>query len=103
VNYDLATMPALFNTYYTFSQAYSFTGTLDTSFAELAPELVTNGVKHSTYINQYNSGNNSGGARSLRRTGRSSPVVPPMSRRMISSSALTSIEGWQLATAMGGY
>jgi len=62
VNYDLSTAPAQFTPYYTFSQAYSFTGTLDTSFATLAPELVTNSAARSTYIDQYNSGNNSGGA-----------------------------------------
>ena len=62
VNYDLATAPAQFNPYYTFSQAYSLTGALDTSFAELAPGLVTNGATQSTFVNQYNSGDNSGGA-----------------------------------------
>ena len=64
LNYDLATMPAQFNPYYTFSQAYSLTNAvpLDTNFSQLYPQLVTNGVHRSTYIDHFNSGNNTAGA-----------------------------------------
>ncbi len=59
LNYDLATAPAQFNSYYTFSQAYSMQGRLDSSLAELYPTLTTDAVKQALYIDQYNSGNNS--------------------------------------------
>ena len=59
LNYDLATMPRQFKNYYTFSQAYSMPGPLDSSLAQLYPELVSNNAKRALYIGQYNSGNNS--------------------------------------------
>ena len=58
LNYDLATPPAQFSDYYTFSEAYSVQGALDASFATLYPELVTNSSKQALYIGQYNSGHN---------------------------------------------
>lgn len=62
INYDLGTLPAQFSSYYTFSQTYSLQGRLDSSFAKLSPELVTDSAKRSSYIDHYNSGNNSGSA-----------------------------------------
>ncbi len=59
LNYDLATLPARFEDYYTFSQAYSMPGLLDSSWPQLYPELATNSAKQALYIRQYNSGNNS--------------------------------------------
>lgn len=59
VNYDLATMPGQFSDYYTFSEAYSMQGPLDSSLAQLYPALITNSAQQSIYIGQYNSGNNS--------------------------------------------
>ena len=57
--YDLATNPAQFNTYYTFSTAYSAKGLLDASLTQLTPALVTNQDKQSLYMEYYYSGNNS--------------------------------------------
>jgi hypothetical protein len=59
LNYDLATMPGQFSDYYTFSEAYSMQGPLDSSLAQLYPALITNSAQQSIYIGQYNSGNNS--------------------------------------------
>jgi sphingomyelin phosphodiesterase acid-like 3 len=59
LNYDLAANPGQFNSYYTFSKAYSMQGPLDSSLAQLYPALVTNNAKQALYIGQYNSGNNS--------------------------------------------
>jgi sphingomyelin phosphodiesterase acid-like 3 len=59
LNYDLATMPRQFKDYYTFSQAYSMQGPLDSSLVQLYSELVSNNAKRALYIGQYNSGNNS--------------------------------------------
>ena len=59
LNYDLATMPAQFNSYYTFSEAYSMRGSLHTSLGQLYPALIMNNAKQNLYKGQYNSGNNS--------------------------------------------
>jgi sphingomyelin phosphodiesterase acid-like 3 len=60
VNYDLATAPAGFSTYYTFSSAYLLQGQLDASLEKLYPELGTDSAKRAFYMEHYNSGNNSG-------------------------------------------
>jgi len=57
-NYDLASMPGQFSSYYNFSSAYSMQGFLDVSLSELRPALVTNGEKQALYRGYYNSGNN---------------------------------------------
>ena len=59
LNYDLATLPAGFNSYYTFSEAYSMQGSLDAFFAKLYPALVAKPATQALYSVQYNSGNNS--------------------------------------------
>lgn len=59
VNYDLATLPGQFNSYYTFSAAYSMQGPLDSSLAQLYPALVTNNAKQALYRGLYESGHNS--------------------------------------------
>ncbi len=59
LNYDLATNPAQFNTYYTFSKAYSMQGPLDASLAQLTPALVTDQAKQALYRGHYFSGNDS--------------------------------------------
>jgi sphingomyelin phosphodiesterase acid-like 3 len=59
LNYDLASNPATFNNYYTFSAAYSSQGLLDASLTQLTPALVTNQDKQSLYRGYYYSGNNS--------------------------------------------
>jgi sphingomyelin phosphodiesterase acid-like 3 len=66
LNYDLAINPAQFNSYYTFSVAYSVQGHLDESLTRLTPALVTNSAKQALYRGHYYSGNNS-----------SSPVTYP--------------------------
>jgi hypothetical protein len=60
LNYDLATMPTpgQFNSYYTFSAAYSAAGLLDHSLAQLFPALVTNKAKQALYRGYYFSGHN---------------------------------------------
>ena len=58
LNYDLATAPAQFNSYYTFSSAYAMAGPLNASLEQLYPELHTNSSKQALYMGQYNSGNN---------------------------------------------
>lgn len=58
LNYDLATAPAQFSGYYTFSAAYSLHGNLDTSFAQLTPTLV-NSATQALYRGYYYSGHNS--------------------------------------------
>ena len=68
LSYDLAMMPAQFNSYYTFSTAYSMTGPLGTSLAQLYPQLATNvllttqppNTQQALYMGQYLSGDNSG-------------------------------------------
>lgn len=57
LNYDLSTSPAQFNSYYTFLAAYSASGPLDASLAQLYPELVTNNATQSLYRAQFDSGN----------------------------------------------
>jgi sphingomyelin phosphodiesterase acid-like 3 len=59
LNYDLATNPAQFNSYYTFSTVYSSQGLLDESLTQLTPALVTDNAKQALYRGHYYSGNNS--------------------------------------------
>jgi sphingomyelin phosphodiesterase acid-like 3 len=59
LNYDLATNPAQFNSYYTFSTAYSSQGPLDASLMRLTPALVADNAKQALYRGHYYSGNNS--------------------------------------------
>jgi sphingomyelin phosphodiesterase acid-like 3 len=58
LNYNLATNPGQFNSYYTFSTAYSVQGLLDNSLAQLFPALVTNNAKQALYRGYYFSGHN---------------------------------------------
>jgi hypothetical protein len=58
LNYDLATNPLQFNSYYTFSAAYFMQGLLDDSLAQLFPALVTNNAKQALYRDHYFSGHN---------------------------------------------
>jgi hypothetical protein len=58
LNYDLATMPGQFNSYYTFWSAYLLPGLLDNSLTQLFPELVTNNAKQTFYRSSYTSGYN---------------------------------------------
>ena len=58
LNYDLATNPLQFNSYYTFSAAYFMQGLLDDSLAQLFPTLVTNNAKQALYRGHYFSGHN---------------------------------------------
>ncbi|MBF0551394.1 MAG: hypothetical protein HQK60_12765 [Deltaproteobacteria bacterium] len=59
LNYDLATMPGQFNSYYTFSTAYAMPGLLNTSLTQLFPALVTNSAKQALYRGFYYAGHNS--------------------------------------------
>jgi hypothetical protein len=59
LNCDLATNPVRFNSYYTFSTAYSSQGLLDASLTQLSPALVTNSAKQALYRGYCFSGNNS--------------------------------------------
>jgi len=59
LNYDLATVPARFSAYYTFSSAYATHGTLGASLAKLTPLLVTDTAKQALYRGYYFSGHNS--------------------------------------------
>ena len=59
MNYDLATSPAQFNAYYTFSVAYSLQGLLDASLTQLTPALVSNASKQALYREYFYSGHNS--------------------------------------------
>ena len=59
LNYDLATNPGQFNSYYAFSAAYSVYGLLEDSLAQLFPALVTDNTKQILYRGYYYSGNNS--------------------------------------------
>ncbi|MFZ4539907.1 metallophosphoesterase [Propionivibrio sp.] len=61
MNYDLASMPVQFNSYYKFSVAYSMQGFLDVSLYNLFPELHTNNVKQSIYRGYYYSGSSVSG------------------------------------------
>ena len=58
-NYDLSTNPVQFNSYYTFSTAFSSQGLLGESLRQLTPALVTNQDKQKLYRGYYFSGNNS--------------------------------------------
>lgn len=62
MNYDLASMPAQFNRYYTFSAAYSMQGFLDVSLYKLHPALRTDAEKQATYRGYYYSGSSYGGS-----------------------------------------
>jgi hypothetical protein len=92
LNYDLAPMPAQFNPYYTFSQAYTLTGTLDSSFGQLYPQLVTNGVQRSTYIDHFNSGNNTVGATPI--TSANWPVFSCSISNMAQSDFIRCVNGY---------
>jgi len=56
LNYDLGTMPAQFNSYYTFSTAYSMQGFLNDSLTQLYPQLATDSTKQASYRGSYFSG-----------------------------------------------
>jgi hypothetical protein len=58
LNYDLATMPGQFNSYYTFSTAYLMQGFLNESLLQLYPELATENTKQELYRGHYFSGHN---------------------------------------------
>jgi len=58
LNYDLATNPEQFNSYYAYSKAYSERGLLNDSLAQLFPVLVTNNAKQALYRGHYFSGHN---------------------------------------------
>lgn len=58
LNYDLATMPGQFNSYYTFSAAYLMQGFLNDSLLQLYPELATKNAKQQLYRGHYFSGHN---------------------------------------------
>jgi sphingomyelin phosphodiesterase acid-like 3 len=61
LNYDLAATPApgQFNSYYTFSIAYSMPGLLGDSLAQLFPTLAIDSAKQALYRGYYYSGHNS--------------------------------------------
>jgi hypothetical protein len=58
MNYDLATNPAQFNSYYTFSTAYFMWGFLNDSLLQLYPELAAENAKQQLYRGHYFSGHN---------------------------------------------
>jgi len=58
LNYDLATNPEQFNSYYTFSTAYLMHGFLSDSLWQLYPELATENAKQQLYREHYFSGHN---------------------------------------------
>jgi sphingomyelin phosphodiesterase acid-like 3 len=58
LNYDLAANPELFNSYYTFSAAYSMHGLLNDSLEKLFPLLAANSAKQALYKGHYFSGHN---------------------------------------------
>lgn len=58
LNYDLATNPEQFNSYYTFSTAYLLQGFLNDSLLQLYPELATENAKQAFYRGSYFSGHN---------------------------------------------
>jgi sphingomyelin phosphodiesterase acid-like 3 len=58
LNYDLASMPGQFNSYYAFWSAYLLPGLLDNSLTQLFPALVTNNAKQTLYRSYYFSGYN---------------------------------------------
>ena len=58
LNYDLATNPEQFNSYYTFSTAYLMHGFLSDSLLQLYPELAAENAKQQLYRGHYFSGHN---------------------------------------------
>jgi hypothetical protein len=56
LNYDLGTLPAQFNSYYTFSTTYSMQGFLNDSLTQLYPQLTTDSTKQASYRGSYFSG-----------------------------------------------
>jgi hypothetical protein len=56
MNYDLATNPEQFNSYYTFSAAYFMYGFLNDSLLQLYPELAAENAKQQLYREHYFSG-----------------------------------------------
>lgn len=58
LNYDLATMPAQFNSYYTFSTVYLMQGCLNDSLSQLSPLLRSDTSKQQLYRGYYFSGHN---------------------------------------------
>ena len=52
----LGTMPAQFNSYYTFSTTYSMQGFLNDSLTQLYPQLAKNSTKQASYRGSYFSG-----------------------------------------------
>jgi sphingomyelin phosphodiesterase acid-like 3 len=59
LNYDLTTMPAQFNNYYTYSQAYPLAGSLESSLERLFPKLAADAASQASYRGHFYSGNNS--------------------------------------------
>ena len=59
LNYDLAKTPAQFNSYYTYSDAYAPTGSLESSLERLFPKLVADAASQALYRGHFYSGNNS--------------------------------------------
>jgi hypothetical protein len=57
---DLSKTPAQFNSYYTFSEAYSLSGALADSLVRLFPLLAKNNVTQMNYRSHFFSGNDSG-------------------------------------------
>ena len=58
LNYDLATNPGQFTSYYTFSTAYSMQTLLNNALAQLYPLLVMNNAEQALYRAHYLSGHN---------------------------------------------
>ena len=58
LNYDLATMPGQFNSYYTFSTSYLMQGFLNDSLLQLYPELAAEKARQQLYRGSYFSGHN---------------------------------------------
>ncbi|MFA6034093.1 MAG: metallophosphoesterase [Myxococcota bacterium] len=59
LNYDLSTLPAQFNSYYTFSTAYSMHGYMNADLTALVPELATASTKQGFYRGSFYSGHDS--------------------------------------------
>lgn len=58
LDYDLATLPAQFSDYYTFSATYSVQGPFDDSFPQLYPQILANNARRGLYSGLYQSGHN---------------------------------------------
>ena len=58
LNYNLATNPEQFNSYYTFSKAYLMQGFMNDSLLQLYPELASGNAKQQLYRGHYFSGHN---------------------------------------------